>query len=322
MSKQTKTNEQTSSNEVYAKVIAQVLAGLENGEAAWRRTWNYQAVNEAPRNPLNDVQYSGFNAFILYWNILANKWSTPFFATFNQVTESGGTVIKGSKGIPLVRYFEVRESLKEAQDREPSASNADRRVEFMRPTVFYVFHLETQTTGLEDKLPAINIVFDEFTPIEKCESVLEAYSNKPEMRIGAGGRAYYMPILDFISMPPKEAFESPEAWYSTLYHEHVHGTGDKSRLGRDLTGKRGSVAYATEELIAEMAAGMICGVLGIDLPELTENMVEYCKGWADVIRRNPEVVIRAAGKAQAAADYILNGGTSSKAEVEGEAVNA
>ncbi|YCI06186.1 zincin-like metallopeptidase domain-containing protein (plasmid) [Ensifer sp. D2-11] len=37
-----------------------------------------------------------------------------------------------------------------------------------------------------------------------------------------GDRACYIPALDLIKMPPFSAFESPEAYYSTLFHETAH----------------------------------------------------------------------------------------------------
>lgn len=47
-------------------------------------------------------------------------------------------------------------------------------------------------------------------------------------------KAYYSPSNDEIVLPLKEQFTSPEAYYSTAFHELSYSTGHVSRLNRDL----------------------------------------------------------------------------------------
>ena len=68
-------------------------------------------------------------------------------------------------------------------------------------------------------------------------------------------------------MPEKETFDGPEEYYSTLFHEFTHSTGHKTRLNRPgitETHYFGDEIYSKEELVAEMGAAMLSGVVGIE----------------------------------------------------------
>jgi antirestriction protein ArdC len=104
-------------------------------------------------------------------------------------------------------------------------------------------------------------------------------------------------------------FESPEAYYSTLFHELTHSTGHVTRLNREgIAGEieRGSEAYAREELIAEMGASFLCAHTGIDREAVTENSAAYLAGWMKRLQDDNKLVLKAAAGAQKAADYLLN----------------
>jgi antirestriction protein ArdC len=78
----------------------------------------------------------------------------------------------------------------------------------------------------------------------------------------------------------------------------------------------GSPSYAREELVAEMTAAMICGVLGIapvkveaisasGEEEILASSAAYLQHWMDVLKADNRAVVIAAARAQKAADYIL-----------------
>jgi antirestriction protein ArdC len=54
----------------------------------------------------------------------------------------------------------------------------------------------------------------------------------------AGNQAYYAVALDYVQMPPFEAFRDAEAYYATLAHECCHLTRHPSRLDRSFGRKR------------------------------------------------------------------------------------
>ena len=62
------------------------------------------------------------------------------------------------------------------------------------------------------------------------------------------------PSLDYVQVPPPQAYFEPINWHRTAVHELSHASGHPSRLNRDRSGCFGSKNYAFEELVAEMSA--------------------------------------------------------------------
>ena len=88
-------------------------------------------------------------------------------------------------------------------------------------------------------------------------------------------------------------------------------------MARDLTGRFGSDAYAAEELVAELAAAMWCGQMGISAATRTDH-ASYVSSWLRVLGQDARALVSVAGKAQAAVDYLnkLAGYTAASAEAE------
>src|ERR1700736_1660086 len=131
--------------------------------------------------------------------------------------------------------------------------------------------------------------------------------NPPSMQQDA--RAWYRPSTDTVGMPSQSLFNSSEEYYSTLIHELTHSTGHASRVRRegitdiaDFEDK----SFSKEELIAEMGAGMLCGVTGIS-PATIPNSAAYLQGWINRLRGDSKLVVSAASQAQKDADYIQGG---------------
>jgi antirestriction protein ArdC len=131
--------------------------------------------------------------------------------------------------------------------------------------------------------------------------------NPPEIQY-AGSKAYYSPITDRITLPPRELFISAEEFSATKIHECIHSTGSPKRLNRESITEAapfGSPTYVAEELVAEMGAAFLCAEAGIS-PAVVENQAAYVQGWLGKIRSDKRLVIMAAAQAQKAADFILN----------------
>ena len=159
--------------------------------------------------------------------------------------------------------------------------------------------------ALLDKLPRMET--HEHDPIEAAERIIAGMPNPPEIQY-AGSKAFYSPITDRITLPPRELFTSSEEFYATALHETVHSSGSQKRLARDSIVEAapfGSPMYSLEELIAEMGAAFLCAEAGIS-PAVIENQAAYIQGWLKKVRDDRKLVIHAAAKAQKAADYVLN----------------
>jgi antirestriction protein ArdC len=155
-----------------------------------------------------------------------------------------------------------------------------------------------------------------FSPIEACEAIYANMPNRPRLEYGAttaitrGHRfeAYYTAGSDSVVMPRREAFDSPEFYYSVLFHELTHSTGASHRLNRPTMNqavKFGDTNYSKEEIVAEMGASFLAGHTGIEQVTLN-NSAAYLASWIRVLKGDAKLVIIAAAAAQKAADYILN----------------
>jgi len=130
---------------------------------------------------------------------------------------------------------------------------------------------------------------------------------RPSIDHDGRNRAYYNPPADSIHLPPQSTFESPDEYYSTLFHEIGPSTGHESRLNRHGMETRiapfGSATYSKEELAAEFTACFLCHLSGIT--NTTDNSDAYIAGWASKLRSDRKLVLQGASQGQKAADFIL-----------------
>ncbi|HDD53391.1 MAG TPA: hypothetical protein ENF32_04920 [Thermosulfidibacter takaii] len=138
----------------------------------------------------------------------------------------------------------------------------------------------------------------EFQPYELAERILSL----PTVKYG-GDRAYYDPVRDWIVLPPREAFRSSDVFYSVALHETTHWTGHETRLARQFGQRFGDLAYAFEELVAEMGSAFLCAQVGVGLDGLQHP--EYVASWLRVLKGDKRAIFTAAREAQKASDWLL-----------------
>jgi antirestriction protein ArdC len=274
---------------VYDLVTARILQQLENGVAPWRKPWG--GAMRVPRNLTTLKPYRGVNVFLL----ACQGFDAPFWLTYKQAQEIGGHVRKGEHGSPVVFWKEWETTDK--QSGEPT------KIPVLRH--YSVFHV-SQVEGIGHLVPPVKAVENPNPPLERCEAIVGGYPNPPRIECQYG-HAFYRPSADLVGMPPRERFDSSEAFYGTMFHELTHSTGHKSRLDRKElmdTNRFGSEPYGREELVAEMGAAFLCSHAGIETATI-DNSASYIDGWLRAIRQDKTLVVTAAAQAQKAADYIL-----------------
>lgn len=283
--------------DVYQMVTDRIVAALEAGTIPWKKTW--KGLGYA-RNYVTKHTYMGINALLT--NL--SPYSVPYFITLKQANDLGGSVQKGSKSLPIV-FWKIR--YKDADGRYYSEAEANERSDLQKlflARYYRVFNIE-DVTGIEFNLPNLEHQHD-FIPI--CEQMIDFMPKSPEIRIG-GSEAYYAPPIDTVQMPTLAQFESPEAYYSTFFHELVHSTGHSSRLNRDeVMGKVrfGSLEYSQEELVAEIGSAFLCNQVGVETPSTFKNAAAYIHGWLSKLQDDKRFIFRAAKEAKQAAEYIVN----------------
>jgi antirestriction protein ArdC len=277
-------------NDVYQIVTDRIMALLESGTIPWRRPWK---GGEPPQNLISRKPYRGINIFLLN----ASRFGSPYWLSFKQVQGIGAMVRKGEKAFPVV-FWKMLD-----RDAEKGGDEKKDRVRLLR--YYKVFNLEQCDKVNPSLLPKRET--NEFEPIERCDQVVAGMPKRPKI-VHGGGRAMYCPAKDTVTMPNTASFDSPEFYYSTLFHELTHSTGHTSRLGRPgITEpiRFGSDPYSREELVAEMGAAFLCGHCGIENRTIQESAA-YIQGWFDCLRNDRKLMVHAAAQAQKAGDFIHN----------------
>ena len=224
-----------------------------------------------------------------------------------QANQLGGAVRKDEHS-QIAVFWKVDQN--PAADGETGSEERDADEKSRRRFVlkyYRIFNLEQceLPSAVLDKLPKIETRQND--PIEAAERIIAGMPNPPEIEY-AGDKAYYSPITDRITLPPRELFASPEALYATAFHELAHSAGSPRRLNRDSIVEAapfGSPTYSFEELVAECSAAYLCAEAGIS-PAVLQNQAAYIQGWLAKLRNDRRMVVIAAAQAQRAVDYILN----------------
>lgn len=265
---------------VYEIVNERIMALLAKGTAPWRMPWSPGATE--PKNLVSGKGYRGINVLLLG----TQGYVSPYWLTFKQALDRGGSVRKGEKGTP-VTFFK-------------SGKDEDTKKGYFVLRYFTAFNV-AQCDGIE--APATPGATHAHEKIEACEGIVKAYPGRPQ--IIEGERACYSSLTDTVTVPALARFAQCEEYYCTLFHELGHSTGAAHRLERDMGNMFGSHAYSFEELIAEITAAFLCGRAGIDTATI-ENSAAYLASWHRKLKSEPKWMVQAAGKASKAADYILN----------------
>lgn len=284
------------SNQVYQIISDRLLQIIQtSGKLPWVKEWKGGKANA----PMNGFTKRSYDPFGINFFLLSNApYSSPYWLTYKQVGEMGGNVRKGEKGWPVV-FWKI-------SNYEQTKDNGD-TIQKTFPLLRYytVFNAE-QCEGIE--IPVVNDIPFNHNPIESAQRIIDEFKNAPEMVIKASTRAYYQPGLDQVTMPLLNQFTTPEAFYSTFFHELGHSTGHQKRLNRKAMSEFnpfGSHGYGEEELTAELTAAFLCAESGISNETLERNSAAYLQGWMKAIKADPSLFVMAANRAGKAAKHIL-----------------
>ncbi len=274
---------------IYEQITERIITLLMQGAVPWQKPW--KARTGLPRNLVSGKPYRGINVFLL----LAMSYESPFWLTFRQALQLGGSVRNGEKSCPVV--FWKQTTIEDRETHEPQ------KIPLLRYySVFNVAQCEGIKIGTEPGETTINRII-------KPDDIVAHMPQCPIIKHGMS-RAFYSPSEDCVSLPEWERFERAEGYYATLFHELVHATGHESRLNRPtLTEKAGfgSNPYCKEELIAEMGAAFLCGQAEI-VERTINNSAAYLKHWLEQLKNDRTLIVSAAAQAQKAADFILGNG--------------
>ena len=287
--------ESSDRQDIYQKITNLFIEKIEAGVNPWHKTWSTTGL--APQNYFSKTTYQGINMFLLGMT----PYDVPFFCTFNQAKEHGGTVRKGAKSLPVV-YWNVVESKTETVTRDGKTEPAKHA--FIK--YYNVFNIR-DVEGIDFVIPQPKLCQNENETIAVCETIVANMPQAPAIRHTNKNAAYYVPMADYVNMPAIAQFTSSAEYYNVLFHELCHSTGHQSRLNREgVTNlcRYGSTNYSKEELVAELGASFLSSFTGIATQELLENAAAYLKGWLKPLKQDKKFIFWAAKEAQKAVQFI------------------
>jgi antirestriction protein ArdC len=286
----------TERQDIYTRITTKIVASLEAGVRPWIKPWSGENAAGRITRPLrhNGMPYSGINILMLWASAIEQGFASPSWMTFRQALELNACVRKGEKGSLVVYANSITKT-----EQNDAGEDVERDIHFLKG--YTVFNCD-QIEGLPEQY----YVKPEpkFNAVERIAHADQFFAaTGAEIRYG-GNRAYYAQELDYIQMPPIEAFTDAEAFYATLAHETVHLTKHPSRLDRDFGRKSwGDAAYAHEELIAELGAAFLCADLELT-PEVRDDHASYIAFWLEVLKNDNRAIFSAAAHAQRAVDFL------------------
>lgn len=272
-----------------------VISALEKGTVPWRSGFEAMGM---PRNVVTGHTYTGGNAMLLA-STCAREGLSPWFTTYKGAEQLGGHVVAGRKSFATLFNFRKVKSKQMDEDGKHKVFPVMRTF-----TVFHVDDLELPKWEPPVKLR-------QHQDHEVAEQVIADYYNRAGLKADDDRQTDqpgYAPLSDRIMMPAKGQYRSIEEYYATKFHELIHSTGHKSRLNRiGITERvdRKSKVYAQEELIAEMGAGFLRMMVGLNSPEVDDNYFAYLQSWWKPLSNDPKAIHDAAKKAYEAAAYVF-----------------
>ena len=282
------------SQDLYTAVTNQIVAQLEAGNLQpWKCPWSKTGGGFPLRH--NGTPYRGCNVLWLWMTAALKGYGSPYFMTFQQAKEYGGSVRKGEKSTPVL----FCQPMSKDTMREDGTEGKESYWIARSYNVFSADQIDSLPPQFSQQ-PTPTL--DEVQRIEHAETY---FANTGAKVIHEGYGAHYQPMSDTIRLPAFGFFDSPAAYYATRAHETHHWAGVAHRLGRFAYVDQKTDAYAKEEIIAELAATMTMAQLGIEANSSADHAA-YLDHWIRAMKEDASYIFKAASKAQQSCDF-LNG---------------
>lgn len=271
-----------------------IISQMKHGAKTWYMPW-HKGFQE-PVNLVTGRVFGGRNAAIL-WNALNQRgYQRNEWATLKQWATRRGKVRAGAKGVRVIVPI---------HNFAPGLFN-DESNDLAGFRSYHVFNVD-EINNFNPDHPDLFVVNSSKVVVDRhIEHLVER--SGADIRYG-GNLACYIPKEDRIFMPPRSTFiatphtTATEGFYSTLVHEIIHWTKHPGRAPRPNTWDDLSLAYAFEELIAELGAAMICTRFGQKIEPRLDHAA-YLSTWLAVLESDFRHFYNALHQAQEAVHWI------------------
>ncbi|EQB05106.1 ArdC family protein [Sphingobium baderi] len=286
---------QRSTRDVAAEITDLIIRKIEEGVPPWSRPWRVQGGGGRPLRH-SGAPYAGINTLYLWALGDAQGYRSRYWMTRRQAQALGGDVRRGEAGAVSVYYSTFRK-----QETNPDTGRSvDRNIRFLR---HYIVFNADQIDGLPAHFHSVDAPEQPIALSRRQTQIDRFFEAIPALVRHGGSQAYFTPTFDYIQLPSRSAFQTMDHYASTRCHETIHWSGHADRLARTFGKRFGDNAYAFEELVAEIGAGLCCADLG--LPNvLHEGHASYVGHWLNILRGDKSAIIHAAAKAEQAFAYL------------------
>ena len=156
-----------------------------------------------------------------FWLLSASKYASPYWLTLRQANELGGHVRQGEHS-QIVVFWKI-DRVADDVEVEPEVENFEMAKSSRRFVLRYYRAWNLEQCELpkvvHDRLPQSET--HQHDPIEAAERIIVGMPNPPEIQY-AGAQAFYSPMTDRITLPPRESFLGAAELYATAFHEICH----------------------------------------------------------------------------------------------------
>eukprot|EP00873_Tetraselmis_striata_P031489 jgi/Tetstr1/451753/TSEL_038789.t1 len=234
---------------LYDEITGKIIAELEAGRFPWVQPWG-KATAKAPlglpQNASTGRAYSGINILILWGAVVQHGFPGQGWLTYRQAATLGGNVRKGERGTTVV--YADRFTPEDEKRRARETGEEPGTIPFLKR--FTVFNA-AQCEGLPEDI-AVAMPPPPPGLIEpRVEALIKATGI--DFRIG-GDRAFYVPALDHVVVPPPQAYFEPINWHRTALHELGHYAEVGNEIGVEILDRHEECSRPAPEQPVPLAA--------------------------------------------------------------------
>ncbi len=333
-------NGESATDKALSQFTEMMITKIESIQSDWSKPWFTEGYsNSLPKN-LSGRHYNGMNSVMLLLLCEQKSYKLPIFVTFDRVTalnynttsvgrvpavDADGnkrplvSINKGEKSFPVfITTFTVvgpdGEKIKYDDYKQMTEEQRKDYKVFPKLQVYRVFNI--QQTNIEEARPEIyEKLVSENVTIQPTKTG-EMFSFEPLDRMIAeqkwicpielrhGDDCYYSLSKKCVVCPEKEQFKDGESFMGNVLHECAHSTTlitDRIKPGASF----GSREYATEELVAELTAALVCQNYGVTR-HIKDDSCAYLKSWLRSLKEDASFIKTVLLDVKRAASIITN----------------
>ena len=275
---------------IFTPITEHILRQLDAGVVPWHQSW----ANGLPKHLVTGQEFRGLNLLLLG----PTRYTSRYWLAEHDAVRLGGRVRPGAQAQSVLGWQWHPPAALDSQSPPTAAAMAARRSPLTR-SLFNLDQVENVPRPDDDTPSPASRRF------EVAELMLAVLPSPPEILHARIHEPAYDARRDCITLPHLSQFPSAEAYYTARFLGHVRASGAPHRLHRfAATDGERLPPFSFEALVAELGAAFLCGFAGLRNVTADALPASRSQGWANALRADPGLLVRAAAAAQRAADYL------------------